>query len=327
MIKVTVYGREDCHLCDEVLAYLESLKKEYPHELLYVNIDNDPDLLASYDVDIPVVEIGAFKLKAPISHHQLNLALDAAQTQQGQNPSAQNKEYVKTEYGSSWSFADDFAYWISKHYLAVFNIAILIYVGLPFIAPVMMHTGVELPARFIYKGYGLMCHQLAYRSVFLFGEQTFYPRESADIDGALTYAQATGLSEGDNAADRFEARDYLGDENVGYKVALCQRDVGIYGGILLFGLLFGITGKRIPGLPWYLWVLFGIIPLGIDGMSQLISQPPLNFIPYRESVPILRLLTGFSFGFTTAWFGYPLIENSMKETREIMKLKKARLKP
>jgi peptidoglycan/LPS O-acetylase OafA/YrhL len=52
----------------------------------------------------------------------------------------------------------------------------------------------------------------------------------------------------------------------------------------------------------------------------------LNFIPYRESTPFWRLLTGFLFGYTTAWFGYPLVEETMAETRKIMSKKLARYK-
>jgi uncharacterized membrane protein len=95
----------------------------------------------------------------------------------------------------------------------------------------------------------------------------------------------------------------------------------LYGSILLFGLIFAATSRRIPPLPWYLWLLFGILPVAIDGLSQLFSQPPLSFIPYRESTPFLRMLTGSLFGFMTAWFGIPIIDQSFRETREMMEAK------
>jgi len=41
-------------------------------------------------------------------------------------------------------------------------------------------------------------------------------------------------------------------------------------------------------------------------------------LPYRESTPFLRLLTGFLFGFGTAWFGLPYVEESMRETLGLM---------
>ena len=67
-------------------------------------------------------------------------------------------------------------------------------------------------------------------------------------------------------------------------------------------------------------MLIGLIPIGLDGFSQLFSQiewPWLSSIlPYRESTPFLRVLTGGLFGLAVAWFTYPLIEESMSETRQ-----------
>jgi uncharacterized membrane protein len=62
-----------------------------------------------------------------------------------------------------------------------------------------------------------------------------------------------------------------------------------------------------------------VAPIALDGFSQLFSQLPYQFIqnilPYRESTPLLRALTGFLFGICTAWFVFPLIEESMADTR------------
>jgi hypothetical protein len=52
----------------------------------------------------------------------------------------------------------------------------------------------------------------------------------------------------------------------------------------------------------------------------------MNFLPYRESSPFLRSLTGFLFGFSTAWFGYPMVEASMAESRKIMQRKLERIR-
>jgi uncharacterized membrane protein len=81
---------------------------------------------------------------------------------------------------------------------------------------------------------------------------------------------------------------------------------------------------RLKSIPWYLWLALAIVPIGLDGFSQLLSQPPLSFLPYRESTPFLRVLTGFMFGFFTAWFGYPMVEESMRDTRKLMEDKRQR---
>jgi hypothetical protein len=49
-------------------------------------------------------------------------------------------------------------------------------------------------------------------------------------------------------------------------------------------------------------------------------------IPYRESTPLLRTITGFLFGFLTAWFGYPYVEESMSENRKYLESKLDRSK-
>jgi uncharacterized membrane protein len=121
--------------------------------------------------------------------------------------------------------------------------------------------------------------------------------------------------------DLLAARAFVGNEQLGYKVALCERDVAIYGGILLFGILFALMGRKIKSIHWAIWIIFGILPIALDGVSQLISQPPMGFIPFRESTPLLRTLTGFLFGFLTAWFGYPYVEESMKENRKYLEAK------
>jgi uncharacterized membrane protein len=262
--------------------------------------------------------MNSYLLKAPISKQELLNALEASQEMDQKSTVRDQKTVQVSASGSPRSTADGIAYWITKHYLAIFNMFVLFYVGLPFLAPVFMRAGYDLPAKMIYRGYGLLCHQLSYRSFFLFGEQPVYPRAAAGIDDLMTYGEATGLSEGNQPVEVFAARDYVGDELVGYKVALCQRDIALWGGLLLFGLLFGITNKRIPGLPWYLWILIGLVPIGVDGLSQIISQPPLGWLPYRESTPLLRVITGFLFGFSTAWFAYPLVEEAMSDTRELM---------
>jgi uncharacterized membrane protein len=140
------------------------------------------------------------------------------------------------------------------------------------------------------------------------------------LQGVKTFGEVTGLDEGN--AGLLAARSFVGNEQLGYKIALCQRDVAIYGAIILFGFLYALTGRRLPPLHWAVWLFLAIAPMGLDGFSQLFSQLGISFIsnllPYRESTPTLRVITGFLFGFGTAWFGLPYVEESMRETRELL---------
>ncbi|OGO72911.1 MAG: hypothetical protein A2Z49_10675 [Chloroflexi bacterium RBG_19FT_COMBO_56_12] len=329
MITVTLFSRDDCHLCEEALANLEALQTQIPHRLDVVNVDGNRDLQRAYGLDVPVVEAGPYRLKAPFTKQELEVTLRAAAERAKDIESIkQSSDQAKAQSGWTISGADRFSYWLSNHYLLLINGLVVIYLGLPVLAPVFMVAGFTTPAAIIYRVYGAVCHQLAYRSWFLFGEQPAYPRVEAKVEGLIPYGQAIGLDEN----DQWGARRFIGNPLVGYKVGLCQRDVAIYGGILSFGLIFSLTGRRIKSLPWYIWIVIGIFPIGIDGLSQLLSQPPLNSVPpfslfsFRESTPLLRTLTGSLFGATTAWFGFPLVEETMAETRKFMAEKFSRNK-
>ena len=204
--------------------------------------------------------------------------------------------------------------WLRKHYLAIINILLAFYVGLPILAPILMKTGQVNVANRIYQLYRPLCHQLAYRSFFLFGEQAYYPLEIAEIDGVKSFEQVTGLEAGDMEA----ASAFVGNDQLGYKIALCQRDIAIYGSLLLFGLVFALSGRKIKNLPWLAWLLLALVPMGLDGVSQLLGNmniPALSWIALRESTPFLRVLTGAMFGWFSAWFAMPSIDELVNEKK------------
>ena len=328
MVNVTLYTREDCHLCDEIKVDLESLQEKYPHRLIEIDIESDPALYTEYSETIPVIEVGPYLLKAPIKKQDLAMTIGAAADRQDQLKRTGDDLYRKrAQRGQTFSGADKFSHWFSRRYMLVFTLIIFFYVGLPILAPVLMNAGAPAPAKIIYKMYSPLCHQFGFRSFFLFGEQPYYPLTESGIAGEgtdlLDFETATGITHIHDASSptRWEARNYIGDVIVGYKMALCERDIAIYGAMLLFALLFWVTGHRIPPLHWTLWLLIGIGPIGLDGFSQIISQFEIsglsNLLPYRESIPFMRVLTGFLFGFATAWFGFPYVEESMRETRQI----------
>jgi len=72
MLNVTLYTRKNCKLCDEVKNELQELQSKYPHRLVEVDIDTDTALIDKYGIEIPVVEVGPYTLKAPISRQFAN---------------------------------------------------------------------------------------------------------------------------------------------------------------------------------------------------------------------------------------------------------------
>ncbi len=323
MLNITLYTRKDCKLCDEVKADLNALQEKYPHRLAEVDIDSDVALKEKFGQVIPVVEVGPYSLKAPITRQKLQMTLGAASDRVNQLEQLDDPVHkYKTQKAQTVTTGDRVSFWIARRYLLMLNLFMLVYVGLPFLAPTLMKVGAETPANMIYRIYKPLCHQFGFRSFFLFGEQPFYPLAEAGVAGYKTYEEATGIANLDDpySMTRFEARNHVGDEIMGYKVALCERDIAIYLALLGFGVIFGATGRRFKSLHWMLWLVIGMGPIGLDGFSQLFSQFEWEWlsslVPYRESTPFLRTLTGALFGFATAWFAYPNIEESMSETRQ-----------
>jgi len=323
MFTVTLYTRKDCHLCEQAKADLESLQVQYPHRLVEIDIESDPALLKKYLVEIPVVEVGPYILRAPFDKQKLMMTLGAAGDRRGQlDKLGRPDHHERVRRGQTISGSDRVMYWISRHYLALLNFFIFLYFGLAVLAPVLMEAGATGPANILYTIYKPLCHQFGFRSFYLFGEQAYYPLKEAGIPNVLTFNQITGFKDLENpiAFSRLQAREYTGNATVGYKMALCERDMAIYTGIFLFGLTYAATKRRLKPLHWIFWILIGIAPIALDGFSQLFSQMNWPFLasilPYRESTPLLRVLTGALFGIATAWFAFPYMEESFNETRQ-----------
>jgi len=227
---------------------------------------------------------------------------------------------------------DRIFYTLARRWLLFINLAVGIYVGLPILAPVLMNAGMTGPASLIYRAYSPMCHQLASRSFFLFGEQPAYPRAIAGSSLTPIEAYMPGIPEfAEASADPTQwstfllpARAFRGNEQMGYKMALCQRDIGIYLSILVGGLIYGIVRRRGPvkPLPFWLFLIIGLGPIALDGFSQLFSQMFVglglesltNLFPLRESSPLLRSLTGMIMGLSVVWLIYPRLDEQFTMT-------------
>ncbi|MBV7338736.1 DUF2085 domain-containing protein [Chloroflexi bacterium TSY] len=194
------------------------------------------------------------------------------------------------------SLASQLIIWITSHWLLLINVVWGTYITLPFLAPLFMALGLTVPARLIYGLYSVACHQLPDHSYFLFGDLLIPDLASLEANGM---PRGVGL---------LEQRQFIGNEQSGYKVAICQRDVAIYGSVLIAGILYGRWGRGIRPLSW---ILFGLllIPIAIDGTTQLVGL--------RESNWWLRTLTGSLFGIACVWLAYPHVENAMNEIRKL----------
>lgn len=241
---------------------------------------------------------------------------------------------------------------LARNWLKIALVAFGIFVALPWVAPALMHFGVTAPARVLYTVYSPFCHQYAFRSIFLYGEQAFYPRAVSGtsltpyeegVSASAAWKEAVehwvgipGRSMFMTADDfdpyvwspelQFAAREFIGDAQMGYKTALCARDMLSYTMLFVGMVIYSVpvVRRRLRPAPILLYVLLGLAPMGIDGMSQLLGYPPFNLWQPRETEPIFRVITGGLFGLMNAWLGLPYLEASFQDTRRQIEIKLAR---
>jgi hypothetical protein len=62
MMVFTLYSREGCHLCEDMIRELSALQRDQAFTVHMVDIDTDPDLQARYDRKVPVLAHGDVEL-------------------------------------------------------------------------------------------------------------------------------------------------------------------------------------------------------------------------------------------------------------------------
>ena len=55
--EVTVFSKEGCHLCEEVIETLNALSSRYGLEVRVIDIDDDPGLYDRYSLTVPAIQI------------------------------------------------------------------------------------------------------------------------------------------------------------------------------------------------------------------------------------------------------------------------------
>src|SRR5512139_4152598 len=115
MVEVTLYMRKDCHLCDIAHEYLNELQSIVPHNLNIIDVDNDIKLKNLYGFNVPVIQIGPYKISAPIDKKDLEISLLAVQHSQEQEAKlTQAIKEGQMQIPVAWTKSDRFSYWLSK---------------------------------------------------------------------------------------------------------------------------------------------------------------------------------------------------------------------
>jgi uncharacterized membrane protein len=227
--------------------------------------------------------------------------------------------------GSFAIMANRAVYWLSRHWLLVINMIFGLYIGLPWLAPVFMKLGWTLAGNAIYLIYSTQCHQLPERSYFLFGPKAMY---------SLAEVQAAWV----NTANPAILRQFIGNPQMGWKVAWSDRMVSMYTGIFFAGVMFGLIRYRFKPLSVRGFVAFSL-PMVIDGGTHLISDMAGIGSGFRDSNAWLalltsnifptsfyagdafgsfnswmRLITGILFAVGCVWLAYPYLESGGVDT-------------
>ena len=193
------------------------------------------------------------------------------------------------------------------------------FVFLPFVAPVFMHWNLNGLGKAVYFFYSFFCHQLPERSLFFFGPK-------------YMYSMKTIQSAWQNTTNPLILRQFIGNPQMGWKIAWSDRMISMYGGIWLAGLLWGILPRRPKQISFWVFILLGI-PIVLDGGTHFISDFSGLGAGYRYTNDWLviltnhaftssfyagdalgsfnswmRWITGFLFSFSLVWWSFPLLD-------------------
>jgi uncharacterized membrane protein len=240
------------------------------------------------------------------------------------NASPSNQPAVSGSLRSLVLWADQLILWLSQHWLAALNIFFLVYVGLPFLAPILLANGYTDAANLIYSSYRAACHQLPSRSYFIMGEQVaFCQRDVAIYSSFLLGGLVFGW-----------VRQRLRPLPLRYYVFFLVP-IALDGGMQLASEWLQSGIQMIT-----LWII-GFIAMGIT-MAILNSQRYLTWhnIPFFACGPLAllyllrypdylsnwpqRTITGFIFSFGTIWFAYPYLEEAFADVKQQVSAKLAK---
>jgi uncharacterized membrane protein/glutaredoxin len=307
-MRVTIYTKPECHLCEDALDILDRLAPQYDLQITEVNILDDMALYEAFHEEIPVLDIedGRLgRLKAPLDEASLRTAFEVARRAvpslesrvQSQRPERGSRDLGPSTWDSgpqSEGTLDRVARYIGRHWLMLVSIVLGVFVGLAWLVPVFAALGWWDVANPLYTAYALTCHQL--------------PERAGTV--------------------------------LGYQVAFCFRNTALYGGAFFFGLLYGAAQRgRLPGLgwlktpiPWWGAVLL-VLPMAVDGTTHLLglredmmdmSDPTFGAF-FIGSQPLslnwwLRIITGLLAALGAVWFAYPRMERAVEESENRQQL-------
>jgi|GEM_PF-585564 len=231
-----------------------------------------------------------------------------------------------------FSKTDQVVHWLSRRWILVISVLLGLYTLVPFMAPVFMAMGLTVPGKVIYWIYSFLCHQLPERSYFLFGPKISY---------SISEIQTVWL----HSNKLIILRQFIGNPQMGWKVAWSDRMVSMFTSLWLFGMLWWGLRKKIKPLPLWGLILF-LLPMAIDGTTHFFSDLSglgqgfrtwniwLVTLTHNTFSPAfydgdalgsfnawMRIITGVLFGIGIVWFGFPYLDEAFSNSVEVVEYK------
>jgi uncharacterized membrane protein len=224
---------------------------------------------------------------------------------------------------------------VADNWMQILTLSMSIYVVLPFLAPFFKRIGWDLMANSIYFLYSFVCHQYPQRSFFFYGQSNSYTLETIqlwqDTSNPLTLGR------------------FIGNSELGWKVAWSDRMVAMYSSIPILSWFWYPFRNKIKALPLGGFFLF-LLPMGIDGISHMISDLAGLGTGFRSSNiwlvnltgnafrsefyagtqlgsfnSSMRIMSGILFGIGVVWFFFPHLDLLFRKTKKFLDMKQSEL--
>jgi uncharacterized membrane protein len=155
-----------------------------------------------------------------------------------------------------------------------------------------------------YAAFSVTCHQKISRSLCVFsGPDGYWIADCTPQNGNFNTSPT----------DRSDIRVRY-DGVSGMKMPVCSRDFGLYAAMLLGGLLYPLARKLDDEVPPSIFLIIALVPIGIDGGVQVVSE--LGILPFvYESTNAIRLATGAIAGFAAAFYAIPILTNLVSKDK------------
>jgi uncharacterized membrane protein len=214
--------------------------------------------------------------------------------------------------------------WLSRHWFGIFFVLYGLWVWTPFFAPIFMKIGWSSAGKAIYFIYSFFCHQLPERSFFLFGEKTMY---------TLSEIQSVWQ----DTINPMLLRQFIGNTDMGWKIAWSDRMISFYTSIWIFALAWSPFRRKVKPLS-LLGFAFLLLPIALDGGTHMLSDLagigqgfrdsnqwltsltnyslPISFYAgdaFGSFNSLMRLITGLLAGLGVVWLAFPSLEESLAQ--------------